>query len=154
MVSLYVYLNYWNDIQYAIFGVESNFSIYVGDQALKVTLADTPEERKQGLSGVTSLGDLEGKLFLFDKSDYYGIWMKDMLFAIDIVWINEDLEIVHIEQNVSPDTYPQIFAPTEPARYVLEVKSFFTDSYKIKTGDRVNFPPDLLPNDVSKQIID
>lgn len=151
--ALYVYLNYWDDIHYALFGIETDYTIYINEQSIRVTLADTKEERKRGLSGVPSLRDLEGKLFLFDESGLHGIWMKDMLFPIDIIWINDDLEIVDIANNVSPDTYPEVFGPREPARYVLEVKAFFADSYKLQIGDRVNFPPDLLPADVSERLI-
>ncbi len=153
LAGLFIYQNYWDDIMVSLFGVEPEFTMYIGDQAIKVTVADTLSERKQGLSGVKSLRDLQGKLLIFDESDYHGIWMKDMLFPIDIIWIDENLEIVDIESNVKPDTYPDtIFGPQKPARYVLEMRAFFADSFQLKVGDRVNLPSDLLTPDIANRL--
>ena len=44
----------------------------------------------KGLSGRDNLADDEGMFFVFEKSDIYPFWMKDMKFAIDIIWIMED----------------------------------------------------------------
>ncbi len=152
-IGLFIYLNYWPEINSEVFGVENQYKIYIGDQVVRVTVADTLDERIQGLSGVASLSDLEGKLFIFDQNDYHGIWMKDMLFPIDIVWINDDLEVVHIESNVQPDTYPEIFAPDEPARFVFEANAFFADVFKLRIGDRVNLPAEILPSDIKHKLL-
>jgi uncharacterized protein len=123
-------------------------TIYINDLSIKVSIADSPEERRQGLSNQKSLPDKEGKLFVFDKSDYYGIWMKDMNFPIDIIWIDDERKIVHIEQNVSPNTYPTSYHPPIPARFVLEVNAFFASTFKIKVGDQVTIPDINLPSDL------
>ena len=83
----------------------------------------TPEERAQGLSGRSGLADNEGMLFIFDYDARHGFWMKDMLFALDIIWLDADMNVVHAETDVSPDTYPRSFVPTVPARYVLEINA-------------------------------
>jgi uncharacterized protein len=67
---------------------------------------------------------------VFDREGYQGFWMKEMNFPIDIVWLNKDKKIVHIEHNVSPDTYPKIFNPNnefnnEKSLYVLETNANF-----------------------------
>lgn len=89
-------------------------------------VVDTPASRAQGLSGRSGLREKEGMLFVFDRPGRYGFWMKDMLFPIDIVWINEEGYIVHVENSVSPSTYavtnpPQIFINDPDATYVLEL---------------------------------
>lgn len=112
----------------------------VGDVSLKVNLASTPLERERGLSGRDSIG-ADGMLFIFPKSDYHGFWMKDMRFPIDMIWISEDLKVVHIEKNVSPDSYPHVFRPTSPARYILETDAHFADTFDISLGQRVVLPP-------------
>lgn len=152
---LYVYVNHWDDINLRFFNTETVHTIYLDKQVVNVTVADTLEERKQGLSGVEGLGGNEGKLFIFDKADYHGIWMKDMLFSIDIIWIGDDLRIVHIEENISPDTYKtkQVFAPKEPARFVLETNAFFADSYNLDLGDKFNFPSEILPDDITSDLL-
>lgn len=103
-----------------------------------VWLADTQEARIQGLSGKKSLKEDEGMLFIFDNPLLVGFWMKDMHFAIDIIWIDENLEIIGIERQVEPETYPTSFYPTERIKYVLEVVGGFSDTRNIEVGDSIS----------------
>lgn len=107
----------------------------IGETALVVFVADTQSKRDKGLSGRKKLGLFEGMYFIFHKDGRYGIWMKDMKFPIDIIWLDRNHEVVHIEKNISPETFPKVFTPSKPARYVLEVKSGFSDRHFLKKGD-------------------
>lgn len=105
-------------------------------------VVDTPASRSQGLSGRTSLGEKEGMLFVFDTSGKYGFWMKDMLFPIDMVWINQEGYIVHVEHNVSPSTYavtnpPQVFMNEPDALYVLELSAGQAEKFGAFLGTKV-----------------
>lgn len=135
-------------IVYEWLGVPVTYNIFIEQTAVRATVADTPAEWKQGLSGVTTLDEQAGMLFIFDQSDRYGMWMKDMLIPLDIIWIDESLRIIYIEENVTPDTYPKTFAPSSPARFVLEVPAFFVDSFDITVGQQVNLPVVLIPDDL------
>ena len=70
-------------------------------------------------------------------------WMKDMKFAIDIIWIN-DSEIVQIDKNVQPpapntvDEDLLLYIPSQPIDYVLEVNANFTEENNIKVGDSID----------------
>lgn len=110
----------------------------VGDTSINIQIADTPEEREQGLSDRPSLADTEGLLFVFDTPSNYGFWMKDMNFPIDIIWIREEGTIVGVERAVSPHTYPEIFYPPEPVKFVLEVTSGFADRHSVSAGQRLS----------------
>lgn len=144
---LYVYVTYGSQILHFLYG-EQPETVFLADVALQVTYADDPAERQLGLSGTASLKETQGKLFFFDTPDYYGMWMKDMNYPIDILWINNDLTVVHIEKNVQPDSYPNTYYPSAPARFVLELNAFFTDQYNIKVGDRLSIPAADLPEDL------
>lgn len=96
-----------------------------------VKIADTDEERGRGLSGSAGLAARGGMLFVFDENDQHGIWMKDMNYPIDILWISENYNIVSIKKNVQPDSYPQVFKNSKPARYVLELAAGSIDEYSI-----------------------
>ena len=89
----------------------------------RVRIADSPAERAQGLSGTAPLPQGEGMLFIFERAGMYGFWMKDMNYPIDIIWLNDDLESVGATKNISPDTFPAVFYPPVPVRYVLEISS-------------------------------
>jgi uncharacterized protein len=112
-------------------------SVRIGNQIVHVTIVETPQERHQGLSGRAGLEQNEGMLFVFPEDGKYGFWMKDMLFSIDILWISADGTIVDMKENVSPDTYPQSFAPAAQARYVLELPAGHAVSHSVRVGDRV-----------------
>lgn len=110
-------------------------SIQAGETLIYAEVADDQAERSLGLSGRGSLADGKGVLFVFDRSGRHGIWMKDMKFSIDIAWMDEEKRIIWIENRVSPDTFPEVFYPSDPAKYVLEVPAgFFTKNF-VDIGD-------------------
>jgi len=114
--------------------------MHLGNIPVRVEIAETLEERKKGLSGREKLQYAQGLLFIFPEADYHGIWMKDMHFPIDIIWISEDLTIIHIDEYVTPETYPRVFKPKKPARYVVETNVNFADSLGIVEGQKVRLP--------------
>lgn len=138
----------YKDPIYDFFFNEQTVGIFIRDIPVTVSIADNDEERSKGLSGVESLGAQEGKLFIFDEEGKYGFWMKDMLIPIDIIWIDNSGFIVHIEENVAPDSYPTIYSSPVPARFVLEVNAFFVPTFRVDIGDRVSIPAHRLPADL------
>jgi uncharacterized membrane protein (UPF0127 family) len=119
-----------------VFPAEEKMRIWVGGAPVDAVVADTPEERVRGLSGTPELGSNEGMFFVFENDGFYRIWMKDMRYAIDILWIEEDGTIIHIEENVTPDTYPKQFTSRIPARYVLEVLAGFVEKHDIRLYEK------------------
>jgi len=115
--------------------------ILVGSTTYMVSVADTEARRQQGLSGTKPLLPQTGMLFIFEKSGKYGFWMKDMQYAIDIVWANVNSDgigtVVHIEQNVKPETYPKTFTNVNIANAVIEVTAGEIAKQNLKVGDMV-----------------
>ncbi|MCD8507977.1 MAG: DUF192 domain-containing protein [Candidatus Pacebacteria bacterium] len=108
-----------------------------GDQ-FTVFASDTPELRQLGLSHVERLGAREGMIFVFDEPGTYGFWMKDMFFDLDIIWLDADGRIVHIYENITPETYPTVFRPLIPALYVLEFPAGWVREYGLAAGDVIS----------------
>lgn len=113
--------------------------LVMGGKTYIVDVSDTSYTQSRGYSGREPISSNEGMIFVFDKVDKHGFWMKDMKFAIDIVWMDENYVINHIEKSVTPETYPKVFVPNEPAKYVLEVSAGEVGKLGVKIGDRVNF---------------
>jgi len=111
--------------------------IKIGNVTVIADIAETHAQRVQGLSGRSSLGENEGMFFIFEKDGPQGIWMKNMLMPIDIIWIDKDFIVVHFEKNVSPDTYPESFKSPVDARYVLEVPAGFVEGSGVKLLEKV-----------------
>lgn len=121
-------------------GEQGSLTVRVGNVPIYVEVADTPASRVQGLSNRDSLGANSGMLFIFDRADYHRIWMKDMRFPIDVIWIGSDLKVVDITEQLRPDTFPREFEPVTPARFVIEVNANFAASFGIQVGDTVALP--------------
>jgi len=76
--------------------------VKIKDSVIHVDLAITPDEQSKGLSIKNKLNDSDGMLFPFDTPGDYSFWMKDMKFPIDIIWIDSNYKIVHIEKTFNP----------------------------------------------------
>jgi hypothetical protein len=113
--------------------------LVVGDAKLKILLSKTEEERVMGLSGKEKLEEDWGMLFVFPEDGNHGIWMKDMNFNIDIIWLDSKFLVVDFVENAEPGSYPKVFKPKQPAKYVLEVNSGFIQKYGIKIDDQATF---------------
>lgn len=111
--------------------------VRVGETPFKVRLADTPDLRAHGLSGKNE--PPHAMLFVFDQNDRWGIWMKDMHFAIDVLWVDETRRVTHIETNLLPASYPQVYRPKDPVRYVLELPANYVEQYNLRVGDSVQW---------------
>lgn len=122
----------------------SKEAIKLGDDTIVfITLADTPEERAKGLSGTTSLRYWDGMFFVFEEENTTpSFWMKDMLYALDLVWIKDGI-IVQINKNVpppvpgTPDSELPLYTSNVPIDAVLELIGGFCDQQDIKVGDKV-----------------
>lgn len=102
-------------------------------------VADTEEKRIQGLSNKVFLPSNTSMLFEFDKSDIHGIWMKDMNFPIDIIWLDKNKKIINLISNAEPKTYPHVFYPPEESLYILEVRAGLIKDKALKLGDVILF---------------
>ncbi len=119
--------------------VENNLkSIFFASSTILVEEKSKPEEMMIGLSGRTGLENGKGMLFVFNEVGSHGFWMKDMNFPIDIIFLNENLEVVGVERSLATSTYPEIFGEEFVSKYVLEVNAGFADMNVIKVGDKAD----------------
>lgn len=118
----------------------NTISVTIGSVMVQASVADSLAKRIKGLSGTPFLPEEVVKLFAFGVPGSHSIWMKDMNYALDIMWAAEGGEIVHIEENVSPDSFPTSFSSPVPAWYVVEANAGFVEQNKIEIGDEVMIP--------------
>lgn len=124
----------WQDIYGA------TVALMIGSTSVQASVADSLPERIKGLSNTPYLPEGVVKLFVFGAAGEHAIWMKDMNYALDIIWVAKEGEIVHIEEHVAPDTFPDSFASPVPAWYVIEANAGFVESNTIAIGDQVVLP--------------
>lgn len=118
--------------------------VKVNTLEVKATLASTQKDRQKGLSGRDSLPFEEGMLFVFDSDGNYKIWMKDMEFAIDVIWVDKDKKVVSVASEISPepgkdDDELTVYEPAGESRYILEMNAGLAEAHDIQPGDAVVF---------------
>lgn len=118
---------------------ETHYKIVkISNVDIKAEVVDTIPKRIEGLMSKKNLPANEGMLFIFNEENHHGIWMMNMSFPIDILWINKDLEIVDIIEDAQPCKFNcPVYLPDEKAMYVLEVNSGFVTENKLQPGDSI-----------------
>lgn len=107
-------------------------SIRFEENILCVEIADTERKKSQGLSFRKELEKDMGMLFIFEEKAFPKMWMKDMNFALDFIWMNSEGVVVDIDENVTPDTYPKIIDAPVATPFVLEVSAGFVKEHSIE----------------------
>jgi len=105
---------------------------------INIEIAEKPEEREQGLMYRKSMDEFNGMLFIFEKSEPQNFWMKNTIIPLDIIYINENKEIVTIQENTVP--YSEEAIPSyKNSMYVVEVNAGFCGKFRIKEKDVISF---------------
>lgn len=113
-------------------------AVTVGSKKYTVELAVTEAEKSQGLSGRSNLEKNRGMLFVFVSAEQQSFWMKDMKFALDMVWV-ADNKVVGVERNVpmplpgTTATDLPLYTPPTAVNYVLELSA--GEAASINIGD-------------------
>lgn len=108
---------------------------------LQVEVMVRDEDRARGLMFRPSLPQDRGMLFLFSELDHHGIWMKNCRFPIDILWLDEQRRVVHVEQSVPPckaDPCP-VYTPLRQAAFVVEINAGQARLEKATIGSVLQF---------------
>lgn len=122
--------------------IEQQISKVCVDQTcFNVEIADSKEERKQGLMYREHLNQDKGMLFIFTKEDIHPFWMKNTLIPLDMIWIDEKMEIVSIFPNAQPCKTKncESIRPLKKAMYVLEINGGVAAEKGIELHDKVRF---------------
>jgi uncharacterized membrane protein (UPF0127 family) len=108
---------------------------------LQVEVMVKDEDRAMGLMFRPSLPKDRGMLFIFERPDFHGIWMKNCRFPIDIVWLDEEKKVVHVAESVPPckaEPCP-VYNPLRRAAYVVELNAGQAKREKALLGAAIGF---------------
>lgn len=119
-------------------------NITIGNKQYKIAEAKTEQERREGLSNYKELPEGEGMLFFMDDEKSQQVFtMKEMKFPLDILFINQDQEVVSANHDCKPGQ-EFVVSTTEHIEegdyiaYVLEVNP----NSGIEVGDSFDFDED------------
>ncbi|BFU93861.1 MAG: conserved protein of unknown function [Nitrospira sp.] len=110
---------------------------------INAEIADTQRKRAEGLMFREHLPRDRGMLFTFEQAQPWTFWMKNTKIPLDIIWMNEKKQVIHIAPRVpictrTDDGCPQ-YQPNHPALYVLELGSGEAERLKIERGAKLQF---------------
>lgn len=119
--------------------------VKINDVSIIVEIADEVSEQSTGLMYRESLDENSGMFFIFDKEQNLYFWMKNVKINLDMIFINENYEVVGIVKDVKPcNEIPcKRYGGEFLAKYVLEVNGGFSEKNGISVGDEVKFTQNL-----------
>lgn len=102
-----------------------NASVTIDKKNYTLKLAQTEEERRIGLSGISSLDKNSGMLFTFEDKARHSFWMKDTLVPLQIIFIDGceivDIQEMKVEEN--PQDPQKVYTPSEAIDKAIELNS-------------------------------
>ncbi len=115
--------------------------IMLAGEELNVLVAKSIYQQNKGLGERESIHPYDGMLFPFVLLDKHAMVMRDMEFAIDIIWFYNS-EVVDIASNIEPEGDLPDYAlhkyfPRKDANFVLEVEAGWADKNGLKIGDKL-----------------
>lgn len=117
--------------------------IKVGTHAVTAEVAATPEQRQTGLMFRFSLPADRGMLFVFDRPQPLGFWMKNTYIPLSIAYLDEAGRILNVEDMAPHDerSHPS----RGPALYALEMRKGWFAERGLGPGTRVTGLPPAAP---------
>lgn len=104
-----------------LLATQCTFSCPHGQIHFTVELAQTLQERAQGLMHRKTLGEDAGMLFISPEPSATTMWMKNTPLSLDMIFMNQKGEILAIEENTTPYSL-KIIGPVENTIQVLEIR--------------------------------
>ena len=114
-------------------------TLSVNGHTYSLLIASTAASQEKGLGDRRSLPADEGMLFIFNAPAIQCFWMKDMYFPIDMVWVGAARQVLYIQSDVQPSSYPDSYCPNVQAKYVIELNAWQTKHDGMKIGQSLKF---------------
>jgi len=106
--------------------------------AIKVAIAKTNEQRALGLMYLKKLPIDKGMIFIFDQLDVLNFWMKNTFIPLDILFIDQNHQIIKIKENCQP-LNESIISSELKAINAIEINAGLVKKYNIKIGNKIIF---------------
>lgn len=110
--------------------------------SIEVEIAANQQQRETGLMNRQSLPVNKGMLFVYNDQALRGVWMKNTLLPLDVLFLNHKAEIVAMLPDLQPcrQNPCPIYSSQLPATYMLEVNAGFINNHQLKIGQALGLP--------------
>jgi len=143
LISL-VILTAFTSVYYFFFWTSpEKTKIKIKDKTYTLEIAGTIAQKTKGLSQRKNLCPDCGMIFVYSFEQRLPFWMKDTFIPLDMVWLNQDGRIVHLEKTVPPQSKDGngrylLYQPQQLAQYVIELNAGQIDQRQLKIGDLID----------------
>ena len=124
--------------------LQPHTSLRFGDGVFTARVVKSQDHREKGLSGTRSLRESQAMIFVFPIQEKWSISMKGMNYPLDIIWLDDEKNVIFIVKNADPESYPKRFSPRSDAKYVVEVPAGTVAKKSITIGTAAIFDEDNL----------
>lgn len=112
--------------------------LQLGSKSFTLEVADRTDTRTTGLMRRDSIPEDHGMIFVFDREEKLGFWMKNTRIPLDIVYLDSAGKIVSIK---SMKPYDLDTTPSDhPAKFAIELNKGQANAAGLKPGMQVNLP--------------
>lgn len=108
---------------------------HFGEVALQVELARSDQEQQRGLMYRKTMPADQGMLFVFEKAQRLGFWMKNTYLPLSIAFLNADFKIVDIQDMMPLDENTHV--SLSPALYALEMNQGWFRKHSVVVGAKL-----------------
>lgn len=110
----------------------------IGNRLFTLEVAENDDDRARGLMHREWMPADHGMIFVFDREQRMGFWMKNTLIPLDILYVSETGRVVTIAQMKPLDLNP---APSRaPAKYAIELNAGTAKEVGVEVGDVIKIP--------------
>ena len=116
----------------------------INGNLIKVEIAKSAAEKQRWLMFRQERLPLNSAMMLiYDKLDLYAMWLLNIEYNLDLIWFDENGNIVYMIKDASPckntlDASNCTYKNTKPARYVIAAASGFIDEHKITMESKMS----------------
>lgn len=118
-------------------------TVRVDNSVITVEVADSPAERQRWLTFRQDMLPQDTALLIkYDEADLHEIWMLNIQFNLDLLWLDSDGNVVYMKQDVPPcgnvvETVSCTYKPTSKALYVMAADAGFIKSHNFVQGSKM-----------------
>jgi uncharacterized membrane protein (UPF0127 family) len=117
----------------------------IGNKTFTLEVADRTDSRTYGLMRRDSMPADHGMIFVFDKEEQRGFWMKNCRIPLDIIFLDAGGKVVSVKQ-MKP--YDLSSTPSDgPAQYAIELNKGAAEGAGVKAGMTLKIPAGLSSKD-------
>ena len=125
------------------FDKEGELSIFKANSdtlltTLDIEIAESDYETQTGLMYRSGMAENQAMFFVFDYIGWHSFYMKNTEFALDILFIDEDLKVASFKDNAQPLDESGISSEA-PVQYVLEMNAGLREKWGIAVGDSIAY---------------